>query len=111
MIIYNRIPIAGLMFNPVVSLPGTYLHDQCRVHTGDDLMPVGHYPIRLLLIMTSVLLVFGCASSFQPRPMDEVNLLERAQTISKGKLRVTAIVLSAAEFEAKFGVNLYRRNI
>jgi len=74
-------------------------------------MPVGHYPIRLLLIMTSVLLVFGCASSFQPRPMDEVNLLERAQTQSKGQLRVTAAVLSAEETEAVFGVSLYKKGI
>jgi hypothetical protein len=38
-------------------------------------MPADHYPIRSLFIAISVLLVLGCASTFQPRPIEEVNFL------------------------------------
>ena len=58
-----------------------------------------------------VLLISGCASSFNPRPVEEVGFMQRAQTHSEGDVRVTAAVLSAAECVAKFGTNLYRRNI
>ena len=43
--------------------------------------------------------------------MDAVDFKQRAQTSSEGDVRVTAAVLSAAECEAKFGSNLYQRNI
>ena len=59
----------------------------------------------------SILLILGCASSFNPRPLDEVGFKRRAQTRSEGDVKVTAAVLSAEECEAKFGSNLYRRNI
>jgi hypothetical protein len=74
-------------------------------------MVVDHYPNRLLCIAMSVLLVLGCASSFQPRPMVEVNFLARAQTQSQDSFRVTAAVLSADESEAVFGVALYKKGI
>ena len=63
------------------------------------------------MIMGCILLISGCASSFNPRPMDAVDFKQRAQTSSEGDVRVTAAVLSAAECEAKFGSNLYQRNI
>jgi hypothetical protein len=53
----------------------------------------------------------GCASSFNPRPIEKVPFKERAQTQSQNRVKVTATVLSAAESEATFDVNLYRRNI
>jgi LssY C-terminus len=65
----------------------------------------------MLLITICALLVLGCASSFQPHPMDEVNFLERAQSESQGPFRVTAAVLSAEESEAVFGVSLYKKGI
>ena len=58
-----------------------------------------------------MLLFIGCASSFNPRPIEEVPFKERAQTRSQNRVMVTASVLSAAESVAKFDVNLYRRNI
>ena len=58
-----------------------------------------------------MLFFLGCASSFNPRPIEEFPFKERAQTQSENRVTVTATVLSAAECEAKFGVNLYRRNI
>jgi hypothetical protein len=61
--------------------------------------------------MGCILLISGCASSFNPRPLDEVGFKQRAQTRTEGDVRVTAAVLSAEECRAKFGSNLYRRNI
>jgi hypothetical protein len=58
-----------------------------------------------------ILLLFGCASSFNPKPEEEVAFGERAQTQEEGGVRVTAAVLTAQECIAKFGVNLYRRDI
>lgn len=58
-----------------------------------------------------ILVVSGCASSFQPGPMEEVGFQKRAQTQSEGNIRVTAAVLSAAESEAVFGVSLYNKGI
>jgi LssY C-terminus len=62
-------------------------------------------------LMCCILFLVGCASSFNPRPIEEVPFKERAQTQDENGVRVTATVLSAAECDTKFGVNLYRRNI
>jgi hypothetical protein len=48
---------------------------------------------------------------FNPKPLDEVPFMERAQTKQDGGVRVTAAVLTSQECVAKFGANLYRRNI
>ena len=64
-----------------------------------------------LAVISCMLLLLGCASSFNPRPIKELPFKERAQTQSENRVMVTATVLSAAECEAKFGFNLYRRNI
>ncbi len=64
-----------------------------------------------LTIVCCFLLLFGCASTFDPRPIEEVQFMKRAQTKEEGGVRVTAAVLTSAECSAKFGVNLYRRNI
>ncbi|CAB1077712.1 Mlr2577 protein [Olavius algarvensis Delta 1 endosymbiont] len=57
------------------------------------------------------LLVSGCASPFNPKPLDEVPFMKRAQTQQEGGVRVTAAVLTAQESIDKFAANLYRRNI
>ena len=64
-----------------------------------------------LSLMVFIMFFVGCASSFNPRPVDEVPFKERAQTQSEDGVTVTAAVLSAEESRAKFGVNLYSRNI
>jgi hypothetical protein len=62
--------------------------------------------------MVFIFIVFiGCASSFQPRQLEEVNFKERMQAQVDGNLRVTAAVLSADETEAVFGVALYKKGI
>ena len=64
----------------------------------------------------SVLIVFilffiGCSSSFNPQPSETIPFKERAHTQTENNVTVTAAVLSAEECVAKFGVNLYSRNI
>jgi hypothetical protein len=55
--------------------------------------------------------VAGCAAKFQPVPLEEMDFKNRAQTQSEDNVRVTAVVLSAAETEAVFGVALYKKGI
>jgi hypothetical protein len=57
------------------------------------------------------LLCVGCASSFNPKPMDQVKFRERSETQEEGKVRVTTAVPSAKETRKLFGVNLYRRGV
>jgi hypothetical protein len=56
-------------------------------------------------------LLIGCASPFDPKPVEEVPFLKRAQTQEEGGVKVTAAVLTSEECVAKFNTNLYRRNI
>ena len=67
--------------------------------------------IKLIFLSIALLMITGCAASFKPRPLAEVNFLERAQTKSQGNMRVTAAVLSAEETEQVFGFALYKKGI
>jgi hypothetical protein len=67
--------------------------------------------IKLIFLSTAILLGAGCAATFEPRPLEEVNFLERSQTQSRGNIRVTAAVLSAGETEQVFGFALYKKGI
>ena len=62
-------------------------------------------------IVCLISLLIGCASAFNPKPVDEVPFMKRAQTQEDGGVKVTAAVLTSEECVAKFGTNLYRRNI
>ena len=64
-----------------------------------------------LTVMGCLLIILGCASPFNPRPIEDTAFLERAQTQEENGVRVTAAVLSAEDCLAKFGVNLYNRGI
>ena len=57
------------------------------------------------------LLCVGCASSFNPKPMDQVEFRERSQTQEEGEVRVTTAVPDAKETRDLFGVDLYRRGV
>ncbi len=65
----------------------------------------------LLLLLFTISIVSGCASSFQPHPLEDINFQERSQTLVDGSLRVTAAVLSAEETNAVFGFALYKKGI
>ena len=53
----------------------------------------------------------GCAGSFDPRPVNEVGFLERAQTQTEAGIRVTAAVPSARETRALFDDDLYKKAV
>ncbi|MBT8369062.1 MAG: LssY C-terminal domain-containing protein, partial [Deltaproteobacteria bacterium] len=65
----------------------------------------------LLCTVLAILILIGCASSFQHRSMEQVHFQERAQTQVEGNVRVTAAVLSADETKDVFGVALYKKGI
>jgi len=66
---------------------------------------------RLFLLALTFSILFGCASSFEPRPPEDINFRERAQTQTDGNFRVTATVLSADETQKVFGFALYKKGI
>ena len=65
----------------------------------------------LLLLLMIPVSISGCATTYSPRPLEEVPFQERSQTKIEGGVRVTAVVLSAEESEEVFGVHLYKEGI
>ena len=69
--------------------------------------------LTLRNIFPSILIIFaltGC-TTFNPRPVEQVPFMERAQTKTEGNVRVTAAVPSAAESKQLFGVSVYKRGV
>ena len=64
-----------------------------------------------LSLLFAISIFMGCASSFQPRSLEEINFQERSQTQADGSIRITAAVLSADETKAIFGFGLYKKGI
>jgi len=61
---------------------------------------------RIAFIFMVVLVLSGCAASYDPKPLEESNFLERAQTQSRDGVTVTVAVLSRDESQEIFGVDL-----
>lgn len=68
-----------------------------------------HLPLRIVL-MLCVLAVSACAS-FQPKPIEEVGFLDRAETQHNGNLKVTVAVPSIPEGNALFGAPIGKKGI
>ena len=66
------------------------------------------YTVALCIV--SSIIFWGC-TSFTPPPLNEAALHERAETQIENDIRVSAVVLSAAETEAVFDLPLYRKGI
>jgi hypothetical protein len=62
--------------------------------------------LMLGLCLTFTLMMLGCATSFSPRPIDEVPFKTRAQTQIMDGLTVTVAVPTIEEAKAIYGVNL-----
>jgi len=75
------------------------------------MIPCLRYNWLTLTLMGCILIILGCASPFNPGSIEDAAFQERAQTQEEKGVRVTAAVFSAEECLARFGVNLYRRNI
>lgn len=61
---------------------------------------------RLASIFVVILVLSGCAASYDPKPLEESKFLERAQTQTRDGVTVTTAVLSRDEGEEIFGVDL-----
>jgi hypothetical protein len=75
---------------------------------------VSHLPRlvpRWFLIALCILAVAGCASAEKTTPTTTDTYLDRAQSQTKGPIRVTAAVPSAKETLKLFGAPLYQRNV
>jgi hypothetical protein len=64
--------------------------------------------VAFYIISSSILL--GCAT-FNPLPLNEVPFRERTKTQTENDVSVSAVVLSAEETEAAFGLSLYKKGI
>jgi hypothetical protein len=68
---------------------------------------------RVFLILPSILLILtftGCAT-FRPVPLSDVPFMERAETQSNDKVRITVAALSPEESKKVFGVDVASRDI
>jgi hypothetical protein len=68
------------------------------------------YLPHLSLAFASVLLSWGCAS-FQPGEIEEIGFLERAETQTRGDLRITVAIPSQPEARELFDSQLYQKKI
>jgi len=81
-----------------------------KCNDGLDQVRYGAPILGPSLLILYVLALFGCAT-YQPRPMEKVPFLERAQTKSDGKVQVRVAVPSAEESKEIFGVDLSSEGI
>ena len=63
------------------------------------------------LLFTWTTISTGCATGFDPKPIESVPFRDRAQTQVEAGIRVTAAVPSATESRDLFGVSLYKKRI
>ena len=68
--------------------------------------------VKTGLVMAALMLLLGCATpDFSPTPIEELPLMERAQSQTRGNLTVTVAVPSAKENISLFGSPLYNRGV
>ena len=65
----------------------------------------------LVLPAAVAILASGCATSFNPTPMDQLDFKERAESETRGGITVKASVLSAEEAQLAFDSKLYKKGI
>ncbi len=66
---------------------------------------------RVALLLGWTIVSTGCATGFEPKPIESVPFRDRAQTQIEAGIRVTAAVPSATESRDLFGVSLYKKRI
>jgi hypothetical protein len=68
---------------------------------------LGRVTVAMLWIVTAA----GCASGFDPTPVDSVPFRDRAESKTERGVRVTTAVPSASETTDLFGISLYRKRL
>jgi hypothetical protein len=66
---------------------------------------------KLFLFVILASCAVGCASTFEPTPIDDVPFKERAETQTKNGITATFAVLSKEEARAVFDSKLYKKHI
>ena len=66
---------------------------------------------RLTVLALLAVVATGCATGFEPEPIESVPFRERAVTQVEDGVKVTAAVPSAGETRDLFGVSLYKKRI
>ena len=67
--------------------------------------------IRVTAALVCIAVLAGCASGFDPKPMESVPFRERTVTQVENGVRVSTAVPSAAETRDLFGVSLYKKGV
>ncbi len=67
--------------------------------------------VRLTILVIGVAILNGCASGFDPKPIESVPFRERTVTQTEAGLRVSTAVPSALETKELFGVALYKKGV
>jgi len=65
----------------------------------------------LTMLAAGIAILSGCASGFDPKPIESVPFRERMVTQTKDRLRVSTAVPSATETRDLFGVALYKKGV
>ena len=66
---------------------------------------------RVATLAIWIIAAAGCASTFDPKPIDSVPFRERAETQTDNGIRVTTAVPSASETRDLFGISLYSKRM
>ena len=66
---------------------------------------------RTTVLLALVAVLTGCASGFNPKPMESVPFRERTVTQTDDGIRVSTAVPSARETQDLFGVSLYKKGV
>ena len=66
---------------------------------------------RLTVLIAFVAILTGCASGFNPKPIESVPFRERTVTQIEDGVRVSTAVPSARETKDLFGVDLYKKGV
>ena len=80
----------------------------------DTVKKIGKHAIahrRVTLLLGWTIVSTGCATGFEPKPIESVPFRDRAQTQIEAGIRVTAAVPSATESRDLFGVSLYKKRV
>ena len=67
--------------------------------------------VRATMLVASLAILAGCASGFDPKPIESVPFRERTVTQTDDEIRVSTAVPSAAETKELFGVALYKKGV
>ncbi len=69
------------------------------------------YRCRDAILALWVITLAGCASGFDPKPVDSIPFRDRAETQDYDGVRVTTAVPSASETRDLFGISLYKKGV